>query len=150
MAPRWARSLAGVGGLVVGSAALGGCGGGAATRATTGAGATRAGPVLIVRRFDGSVSYDGRRPSTIGLSGDASNIVGQLTWRNWGPAGAVGRGTLRLDDCKPDCARGAVTTVPAVLRLGDVRHGHFTTMTEQTGGVVRHFRYPSDWAASAS
>lgn len=50
------------------------------TSSTSGAGTTAAGPVLIVRAYDGSVGYDGRRPTTIGFSGDGTNVVEHLAW----------------------------------------------------------------------
>ena len=49
------------------------------TSLTTAAGGSNGGhPVLNVRRFDGTVGYDGREPSTIGFSKDSSNIVTHL------------------------------------------------------------------------
>lgn len=107
-------------------------------------------PVLIVRSFDGTVGYEGREPSTIGFSGDSSNIVTHLTWISWGPTTAVGRGTLGVNDCKPNCATGTVTQQPAIVDLGQVVSGHFTAMTEKSGSSDRSYTYPSNWAASAS
>lgn len=107
-------------------------------------------PVFIVRSFDGSVSYDGREPSTIALSGDSTNIVSHLTWSSWGSGGAVGHGQLGLDNCVPNCAQGSVTQVPATIDLGTVIGGHYTAMTENAGTIFRRYSYPTDWATDAS
>lgn len=170
-----ARSWAVVGGLVTG-AVLAGCSSGssrgqaaspastppvntprASTPAVSTAPATAAGsgspsgsPVLITHAFGGSVGYDGRKPSTIDISGDASNIVGHLTWSSWGPAIAVGHGSLAVNNCQPNCAQGTITQTPATIRLGSVAGGHFTAMAEQAGSIVRRYTYPSDWVTGAS
>ena len=111
---------------------------------------TVAAPQLIVRSFDGTISYVGRRPATIGFSGDSTNIVSHLTWTSWGPTTAVGHGLLGLDNCKPNCASGTVTEVLTTIELSDVVSGHFTAMTEKSGSLDRSYSYPSTWASSAS
>lgn len=170
------RSLAVLGGLVVGAAVLAGCGtaaeraaGPGATTTTTTApaptttgptpattapasdtGPSGGGPVLIVRAFGASAGYDGRKPSTIAFSRDSSNIVQHLTWSSWGPTTAAGHGTVALDNCQPNCAQGSVTQVAATVDLSSVVGGHFTAMSERAGGFSRTYSYPSDWATSAS
>ena len=106
--------------------------------------------MLIVRSFDGTISYEGRQPSTIGISGDSTNIVSHLRWSSWGSSGAAGQGLVGVNDCQPNCAAGTVTEVPATIDLGGVTDGHFTTMTEKSGSTTHSYSYPSDWAASAS
>lgn len=117
---------------------------------TAAAGSSSPAPVLIVRSFDGTVGYEGREPSSIGFSGDSSNIVTHLTWSSWGPTSAVGHGMLGVDDCNPNCAAGTVTQEPATVDLGQVVNGHFTAITEKSASLDRSYTYPSNWAASAS
>lgn len=114
------------------------------------AGTTGTGPVLIVHDANGTRTYDSRRPSTIDFSSDASNIVTHIDWTTWGPSTATGKGTLMLNTCKPNCAQGTVSPVPATITLSGVTGGHFTSMTELAGGTPKHFRYPSYWASGAS
>ncbi len=156
--------------LALAAVVLAGCGVASSTQATGNSGAATAttsptnptnpttpstspsggGPVLIVRTFSGSVSYDARKPSMIGFSADSSNVVTHLTWSAWSAAGASGTGSLELNNCQPSCAQGSVTHVAASVHLGAVVSGHFTTMTEKAGTLSRSYSYPSDWAASAS
>ena len=166
-------SVAAVFGIVLTGAVLASCGSGSAghstglsgsstsasattvppvtTSPTTAAGGSNgAGPVLIVRTSDGTVGYDGREPSTIGFSKDSSNIVTHLVWSSWGPTTAVGHGTLGINNCKPNCATGKVTQIPATVQLRLVVNGHFTAMTEKSGSSNFTYSYPSNWAASAS
>lgn len=107
-------------------------------------------PVLIVHDATGAVSYDGREPSMIAFSRDSSNIVEHLSWSSWGSGGAVGHGTLGLNTCEPNCAQGTVRQVPATVEMSGVVGGHFTVMTEKSGAILQHYRYPSDWASGAS
>ena len=108
------------------------------------------GPVLITHGFGGGVGFDGTKPSTIAFSRDSSNVVTHLSWSAWGPATAVGHGTLTRSNCLPSCAQGTSTSVPAVIRLSQVVDGHFAAMTEDAGSLSRSYSYPSNWAASAS
>lgn len=124
----------------------------ASTSPSTTAGTTapsNANPLLIVRSSGGSISYEGRRPVTIDFSVDSTNIVGHLSWNSWGSA-AVGHGYLGLNNCRPNCAQGTVTQVPATIDLGAVAGGHFTAMTEKAGSFFRRYSYPSSWASGAS
>ena len=119
-----------------------------ATAASVGAGGV--GPVLIVPAFGAAAGFDGQKPTTIDVSRDSSNIVAHLTWDTWGPGGAVGHGTAALNNCKPNCAQGTITKVPATIHLGGVTGGHFTTMTENAGNLSRSYTYPSNWVTGAS
>lgn len=106
--------------------------------------------VLIVPTAGGTVAYRGRRPTTIDFSGDATNIVGHLTWATWDSKTAVGHGTWADDNCRPSCASGTITDVPATITLSDAVNGHFTAMREAAGQLDRSYRYPGDWATGAS
>lgn len=162
------RLLPALGGLLAAATVVAGCGSHGSRQAAVQAGgpgsgstpttvtpttvtpSTVAAPQLIVRSFDGTISYVGRRPATIGFSGDSTNIVSHLTWTSWGPTTAVGHGLLGLDNCKPNCASGTVTEVLTTIELSDVVSGHFTAMTEKSGSLDRSYSYPSTWASSAS
>ncbi|MGH3496452.1 MAG: hypothetical protein ACRDP1_03190 [Nocardioidaceae bacterium] len=57
---------------------------------------------------------------------DAGITVTHLTYRHWGPRGAVGHGVLNVNDCKPNCASGHFHHYPAAVAFTDpvVRQGH--------------------------
>jgi hypothetical protein len=56
-------------------------------------------------------------PSQIILSGDGTAFVTNLLWTGWGSNGATGSGTLKLDNCNPNCARGSLTDYQATVVL---------------------------------
>lgn len=150
------RAMAAVASLLAGGTAVAACGGAggpsaAATSSTTHAPTTATSPpVLVVHDASGAVSFRGRRPTTIGFSVDATNVVGTLRWATWGPKTAVGHGVWAADNCDPDCASGKITDVPATITLSHVAGGHFTVMTERTEQHTRSYHYPGHWATSAS
>jgi hypothetical protein len=51
------------------------------------------------------------------LSGDGTLSLHDMTWQSWGTAKAVGAGTVRLDDCDPNCAEGTRYPVAATVTL---------------------------------
>jgi hypothetical protein len=57
------------------------------------------------------------QPTEIIVSGDGSAFISGLTWTGWGQAGATGSGTLRLDNCEPNCAQGKLTPYAATVTL---------------------------------
>ena len=57
------------------------------------------------------------RPKEIAISGDGSGSVTDLVWSDWGSARATATGTMRLDDCNPNCAQGKFTGYPATVTL---------------------------------
>jgi len=79
-------------------------------------------------------SWAGIEPSVVQISGDAGNIVGNMTWTSWTSQRAVGQGTWGYDDCSPDCASGTVTDYPATITFSEPSSGRFTEMTEVTTG----------------
>lgn len=68
------------------------------------------------------------QPSQIVLSGDGTAFVTGLTWTGWGLEGATGHGTLKLDNCDPNCAQGSLTSYVATIVL--------TKLTPYTGGAA--------------
>lgn len=59
-------------------------------------------------------------PSQIILSGDGTAFVTGLLWTGWGSNGATGSGTLKLDNCNPNCAQGSLTGYQATVVLSDL------------------------------
>jgi hypothetical protein len=55
------------------------------------------------------------QPETILLSGDGSVFVNGLAWTGWGSEGATGHGTLKIDNCKPNCAQGSFKDYEATI-----------------------------------
>lgn len=60
-------------------------------------------------------------PTSIVNSGDGSVFVANITWTNWGLAIATGSGTLKVDNCNPNCAQGTLTGYPATITLSDLK-----------------------------
>ena len=95
-------------------------------------------------------SYTGTRPSTIDFSGDAGNVVQNITWGSWTSSGATGSGTSDIDSCVPSCAQAPPSYVPATITLSDPVNGKFTQMTETRNGSTSTWTYPSVWPGGAS
>jgi hypothetical protein len=51
------------------------------------------------------------------LSGDSTAFLDKMTWSVWSVTEAVGTGTIKLDDCNPNCAGGTVYPVATVITL---------------------------------
>jgi ribosomal protein L24E len=79
-------------------------------------------------------SWAGIEPNVVQISGDAGNIVGNMTWTSWNSESAAGYGTWGYDDCNPDCASGTVTDYPATITFSEPSFGRFTELTEVTTG----------------
>lgn len=62
-------------------------------------------------------------PAQIIVSGDGSAYIASLTWTGWGLSSATGSGTLKVDNCKPNCAQGSYTGYQATVDLSDLT-GH--------------------------
>jgi hypothetical protein len=52
--------------------------------------------------------------------GAGQDYIDRLQWGFYGGRTAIGFGEMRIDDCQPDCARGRLLPVPAVVALSDV------------------------------
>jgi hypothetical protein len=79
------------------------------------------------------------QPETILLSGDGSIFVNDLSWTGWGSAGATGHGTLKIDNCEPNCAQGSFKNYAATIVLDDLTpydsgKQAYDTMNEQAPG----------------
>jgi hypothetical protein len=79
-------------------------------------------------------AWTGIEPTLVQFSGDAGNIVTDITWSSWNDNAAVGEGSWGYDNCLPDCAGGIVTHYPARITLSDPSGGRFTQLTEDQSG----------------
>jgi hypothetical protein len=116
---------------------------------TLGARTAASTPVLIAG------SYRGRRPRTIGISGDGGNIVTSLRWSRWTTTRATGKGTSDIQGCVPNCAAGTETPVTTSITLSRPVHGYFTKLLERRDGQTETFTYtpghlPNNWPGDAS
>ncbi len=82
----------------------------------------------------GQTPWVGIEPNVVQISGDAGNIVDNMTWVSWDSESATGYGTWGYDDCNPDCAAGTVTDYPATITFFEPSFGRFTELTEVTTG----------------
>ncbi|HET9896114.1 MAG TPA: hypothetical protein VFQ44_14395 [Streptosporangiaceae bacterium] len=60
------------------------------------------------------------QPEQIILSGDGTAFVTDISWTDWGLDGATGSGTLKLDNCDPNCAQGKLSPYLATIVLSDL------------------------------
>jgi len=67
-------------------------------------------------------------PKTILVTGDGSEFVTDLVWTGWGLATATGSGTMKIDNCNPNCAQGTFTDYVATVVVSD--------LTGYTGGAA--------------
>jgi hypothetical protein len=51
------------------------------------------------------------------LSGDSTAFLYHMKWATWSATEAVGTGTYKLNDCRPNCAAGTVYPVATVVTL---------------------------------
>lgn len=70
-------------------------------------------PSLLV--FSGDTPV--HEPVQFWFTGDSTGYVDNLTWSSWGAGGAVGSGTLHINDCTPNCASGTFKAFPAAVNL---------------------------------
>lgn len=56
-------------------------------------------------------------PSQFDYTQDGTGAVLNITWSSWGPDGAVGTGTLQINNCVPNCAAGTPASYPATVNL---------------------------------
>ncbi len=59
------------------------------------------------------------QPAQIILSGDGTAFVTDISWTGWGLPGATGAGTLKLDNCDPNCAQGSLSDYATSIVLSD-------------------------------
>ena len=90
------------------------------------------------------------KPTEIGYSGDATNVVTTITWSSWTTTGASGQGTSDIDSCNPNCAQAPPSLVPSTVTMSAPVNGRFTKMTETRNGFTSTYTYPDNWPQSAS
>ncbi len=69
----------------------------------------------------GGSQYMEVKPKQITVSGDGSGYVDGLSWTGWGTPRATATGTLRVDNCVPNCAQGTFTGYPATVTLAGLK-----------------------------
>ncbi|WP_020660022.1 hypothetical protein [Amycolatopsis benzoatilytica] len=66
------------------------------------------------------------KPSSLILTcADANTVLDDLHWSGWGSATAHATGTLRENDCAPDCADGKVVSVRTEVTVSGLSDGHY-------------------------
>jgi hypothetical protein len=63
------------------------------------------------------------RPSSIVLACGDGGIVLEATWRKWTDSEAEATGSLKINECKPDCANGSHQSIPATLQASHPTSG---------------------------
>lgn len=62
------------------------------------------------------------RPRALTLTcGDGNTVLTELRWSSFGGASARARGTLEMNTCSPNCARGNVVSYPVAVRANAPR-----------------------------
>ncbi len=84
-------------------------------------------------------SWQGIKPSYIGLSGDGGDVITGIKWSAWNATEAVGTGSRTLQSCIPDCATGKDTVVPETLVLSEPQDGFFTVIVARFAGQVAEY-----------
>lgn len=92
------------------------------TPATTGGGTaapTGADTFLAVGQdINGTLLHEPAcRGSGCALSGDSTTFLANMRWTTWSGTEAVGTGTYKINDCRPNCAAGHVYPVATVVTL---------------------------------
>ena len=78
------------------------------------------------------------QPSAIYFSADGNGDLTRITWSSWTAHSAKGSGSINVNNCQPDCARGTTVNVPVSVALSAPTSGsspHFTaiTLTDSSG-----------------
>jgi hypothetical protein len=89
------------------------------------------------------------KPKEILVSGDGSGYVDGLTWSNWGGSQATATGTLKLNNCDPNCAQGTYTGYPAMVTVaGPKDYGTglqaYSTIVVQSPAANQDYTYTKD------
>jgi hypothetical protein len=73
---------------------------------------------------------DGVHPSTFTVfCADSNAEFTHLTWLNWGDETAYATGTVRWNDCTPNCADGKWKSEPVTLWAWQIKDHLYTRMT---------------------
>ena len=106
--------------LAVGALAMAGTAAATASLAVAGTAsatpvAARASQVVLIGCSNNKAQV---RPATIGLPGcmPANEFVGGMKWTSW-TSTAFGAGTLKLNSCTPNCAKGKYINYPILMVL---------------------------------
>lgn len=83
--------------------------------------------VAVSRCLGGKPSV---QPTTLLIGCDGTGELEQMKWSKWAFSGATGTGTLRLDNCNPNCAAGAFHVYHISIRLSQPE---FSTVSGYTG-----------------
>ena len=80
------------------------------------------------------------KPSAIYFSADGNGDLTRITWSSWTAHGAEGSGSINVNNCQPDCARGTTVNVPVSVTLSAPTSGsspYFTaiTLTDSSGNT---------------
>lgn len=99
--------------------------------------------------FPGASQFMEITPKEIATSGDGSAYVTNLIWSNWGGSRAAATGTLKLNNCSPNCAQGAYTGYPATVTLAGLKpYGTgieaYSTIVVQSPASNTTYTYTSD------
>ena len=78
------------------------------------------------------------QPSAIYFSADGNGDLTRITWSSWTAHSAKGSGSINVNNCQPDCARGTTVNVPVSVALSAPTSGsspYFTaiTLTDSSG-----------------
>jgi hypothetical protein len=91
------------------------------------------------QNIGGTALYEPACRSGCVLSGDATSILHNMTWRTWTAIAATGAGTEKIEGCVPNCAGGGQYRVPVVVTFSrpvkacPARTGTARTGTARTG-----------------
>lgn len=61
-------------------------------------------------------------PTEFNFTGDDTGYVDGLRWTKWDASGAIGVGTLHLNDCMPACYNGTFSPYPTTVTLSAAMH----------------------------
>jgi len=105
------------------------------------AGAASSPPRLL--RYDDTTRFV-VRPATLSFGADGGILVlgpgvspsaahaghdGHIRWTSWNATSAGGRGTVWINQCRPNCAAGNYVTYPVTLQAFQVSNGRYTRLT---------------------
>ncbi len=98
-----------------------------------------------------AADWDGIKPATIDISGDAGNIITNIRWTSWTANHAAGIGTSTITSCVPSCATGSAKSATTTIGLTQPSGGVFTLLTETRGGTTTTYTYgTATWVSGAS
>jgi serine/threonine protein kinase len=97
----------------------------------------------------GFAQYMEVKPKQIVTSGDGSGYVAGIAWSGWGGARATGAGTLKVNNCTPNCAQGTYASYPATVTLAGLkRYGTgleaYSTIVVQSPAANLDYTYTSN------